>query len=89
MKEVLGVLDFVLWCAKCFDSSRRKIPVGDSTIQPISLNPLAFQRMLRLLEPNKELKLLEADDFITNHGVLKRLLPYFTYSLSRLKFNAF
>ena len=45
--------------------------------------------MLRLPKPNKELKILEADDFITNHGGTKRLLTYFPDSLSGVKSNAF
>lgn len=45
--------------------------------------------MLRLPKPNKELKLPEADDLITNHGGPKGLLPHFTYSLYRVKSNYF
>ena len=78
-----------MWCAKHFEDSKIIIQVGDNTISPISLNLLVFQKMLRLPKPNKELKLLEADDFITNHGGPKILLPYFTFSLSRMKSNAF
>lgn len=87
--KVFGVPKFVLWCLKHFNHSRRLIQVGDNTIQPIIQNPLVFQRMLRLPKPNKELNLVEVDDFITNHGILKRLLPYFTDSLSRLRMNSF
>ena len=79
----------MLWCATCFNALRRTIRIGDNTIQPISLNPLAFHRMLRLLEPNKELKLLEADELTINHGGPKILLPYFKDSLTRLKLNSF
>ena len=74
-------------CAKHFDASRRTILVGDNTIPPINLNPLMFQRMLRLPETNKELKLHEENDYLTNHGGPKRLLPYFINLLSRLKLN--
>ena len=53
------------------------------------MNPLVFQIMLRLPKPNKELNIVEADDFITNHGGLKILFPYFTDSLSKGKENCF
>lgn len=45
--------------------------------------------MLRLQEPNKELKLPEMDDFVINHGRPKRLLPHFKDSLSGVKSNTF
>lgn len=53
------------------------------------MNPLVFQRMLRLSEPNKEFKIVEVDDFITNHGGPKILLPHFTNSFSALKTSSF
>ena len=56
---------------------------------PINLSPLVFQKILRFAKPNKELKLTEVDDFITNHGGPKRLLTYFSYSFSRVKINVF
>lgn len=89
MPEVFSVPEFVLWHAKHYDASRRTILIGDNTIHPISLNPLAFQRMLRLLGPSKEFKLPEIDDYVMNHGGPKRLLAYFIDSLSRLKLNCF
>lgn len=72
MLSVFGVPNLALWCAKCFNASRRKMKVGDNIFSPISLSPLTFQKMLRLLEPNKELKLLEVNDFLTNHDGPKR-----------------
>lgn len=89
MPEAFGVLEFVLWCAKFSDASKRTIQVDDNTHHPISLSPLVFWKMLRLLEPNKELKLPEVDDFVTNYGGPKILLPYFVDSLFGLKLNSF
>lgn len=89
LPKVFNVLEFMLWCEKCFDTTRRVIHVSDTSTQPISLNPIIFQRMLRLLEPNKEFKIAEADDFITNHGAPKRLLPHFIDSLFGIKINSF
>ena len=52
---------------------------------PISLSPIFFQKMLRLLKLNKELNLLEEDAFITNNGSPNKLLTYFTDSLLGIK----
>lgn len=72
------------WSEKHFDASRRTILIGDNTIQPISLNPLVFQIILRILDPNNDLKFPEVDQFIINHGGTKILLPYFTSYLHQL-----
>ena len=85
MPEVFDVPKFVLWCSKCFDTSRRRIQVGDNTIQPIRLNPLVFHRTLRLPKANKEFKIAKATNFVTNHGGPNILFPYFTDSLFGLK----
>lgn len=82
MPKFFGVPEFMLWCSKCFNQSKRIIQVRHSAIHPVSLNPLVFHRMLRLPNPNKELKLSKVDDFITNNGGPKRLLTYFTDSFS-------
>lgn len=42
MLEVFHVLDFVSWCAERFNASRRVIQVGETIVQPISLDPLVF-----------------------------------------------
>ena len=36
------VPELVLWSTKYFDTARRVIQVGDTTVQPISLNPIVF-----------------------------------------------
>ena len=77
MLEVFSVPELVLWCSKQYDASRRIIHVGKNIIQPISLKPFVFHRILRLLESKKEFKIDEADEFIPNHGGPKRLLSYF------------
>ena len=77
MPEVFNVPDLFLWYPKCFDSTKRIIQVSNPNIYPISLRPVIFQKMLRFLEPNKELKLLEGDSFIETNGGLKKLLTYF------------
>lgn len=79
----------VSWCAKIFDTSKITIQVGGNTILSISLMLLVFLKMPRFPNPNKDLKLPKADDFVTNHGCPKRLLPYFTLSLFGLKSNSF
>ena len=89
MPKVFGLSELVLWCENNFNALKRTIQVGDNTILPISLSPIVFQKMLRLPEPNKELKIPKADDFITNHGARKRLLPHFTDSLSGVKSISF
>ena len=89
MLEVFGVPKLVLWCKNNLYGSKRIIQVGDNTNLPISLSQLVFQKVTRLSNPNKELKLPKAYDFITNHGAPKRLLPYFIDSLSRVKSNYF
>lgn len=58
-------------------------------MHPISLSPIVFQKVMRLLKPNKELKLLEEDVFITKYVIPKILLTYFIDSLSRVKTNAY
>ena len=77
MAEVFDVTKFVLWCKKCFDSSRASILIFHNNIHPIGFNPLVFKRMPILPERNKELKLPKVDDYLTNLGGPKRLLSYF------------
>ena len=89
MLEVFGVPELVLWCPKCFDATKRIICVGDSSVLPISLIPIVFQKRMKFPNPNKELKLLEADDSISNHGGPKILLTDFKYSLFGVKTNAY
>ena len=89
MTEVFVVPELVLWCSQYFDATKRIICVGDNTVPLISLSLLVFQKMIRLPKINKELKLPEGDDFITNHGGKKILLTYFIDSLSGVKTNAF
>lgn len=45
--------------------------------------------MLRLLELNKEFKIVEANSFIANHGGQNKLFPNFVNSLSGLKLGSF
>ena len=45
--------------------------------------------MLRLPKTNREFKIVETNDFITNQAGPKRLFPQFTDSLSRIKTNSF
>ena len=45
MPEVFGVPKLVSWCSKCFDATKRIICVGGSTMPPINLIPLVFQKM--------------------------------------------
>lgn len=85
MPEVFRVPELVLRCSKRFNTTKRIVRVGDSIVPPINLSPLVFQKMLKLPKLNKELKLPKADAFITNNGGPKRLLKYFTDSLSRVK----
>ena len=89
MPKVFTMTKLVLWCEKRFDTARRVIQVVDTIVQPISLNLIVFQRMLRLPQPNKGFKITEVDDFISNNGGPKRLLLHFIDSLSRVKTSSF
>lgn len=55
----------------------------------ISLIPIVLNKMLRLPKQNKELKLIEADSFITNNGGLRKLLSHFIDSLKGIKLSTY
>lgn len=57
-------------------------------MHPISLRPIVFQKMMRLPKLNKELKILEANAFITNNDGTKGFLTYFIGSFSGVNTNA-
>ena len=81
MPEVVSGLELVLWCSKNFDATIRVIHDSEVGFPSVCLSPIVFQNMLRLPKPNKELKLIKVDSFITNNGFLKKLLSHFTDSL--------
>lgn len=89
MPKVFTVLEFMLWCYKHFNASKRIVYIGDNTFHPNSLNPLVFQRILRLLETNRKLKLAKEDDFITSDGIPKMLFHYFIDSLYGINMCSF
>lgn len=54
---VFSVPELVPWCSKCVGATKRIIHVFEASMSPISLSPTIFQKMLRLPNPNEELKL--------------------------------
>lgn len=42
MLKVFNVLEIVLWCSKCFNTTIRVIHVGESTMPLIILSPIIF-----------------------------------------------
>ena len=85
MPKVFNVLELVIWCSKHFYTTKRIIRVSNTNMSLISLRPVISQKMLKLLELNKELYLQEADSFIANNSALKKLLTYFIDTLLEFK----
>ena len=65
MLEIFNVPKLALRCSKNFDATKRLICLGESTMPPIILSLIIFQKMLRLSKPNKKLKLIAANLFIS------------------------
>lgn len=89
MAKVFSVPDIVFWCSKCFNTTKRVIHIVEVGLPPVSLGPLIFQKMLRLPEPNKELKITEENSCIAKNGGLKKIMSHFTNSLSGTKPNIY
>jgi hypothetical protein len=88
MPKVLSVAELVLWCSKHFDAFTRVIHIGEVGFPLVSMSPLVFQKMLSLLKPNKELKLIETNSFISSNGVLRKIMSQFMDSMLRINPNA-